>query len=160
MTESGNYYYNVMPFGLKNAGATYQRMMNKVFRNKIGDMLKVYTNDMIVKSTEELDHASHLKIGVRASSKMSNAIQSGKMHLRHTGRKVPRVLSNGTSHRGKPRQVSGILGISDAHLEKIHPNLKQHAHFPRSVRGEIRPTRISLVQTTAQGSHLRMDSRV
>ncbi|MCI93257.1 hypothetical protein A2U01_0114555, partial [Trifolium medium] len=29
MTESGNYYYNVIPFDLKNAGPTYQRMMNK-----------------------------------------------------------------------------------------------------------------------------------
>ena len=61
MTELGNYYYNVMPFGLKNAGATYQRMMNKVFRNEIGDMLEVYMDDMIVKSIEELDHAAHLK---------------------------------------------------------------------------------------------------
>ncbi|GAU18799.1 hypothetical protein TSUD_80880 [Trifolium subterraneum] len=61
MTESGNYYYNVMPFGLKNAGATYQRMMNKVFREEIGDMLEVYMDDMIVKSHEEVDHTIHLQ---------------------------------------------------------------------------------------------------
>ncbi|CAJ2653396.1 unnamed protein product [Trifolium pratense] len=61
MTESGNYYYKVMPFGLKNAGATYQRMMNKVFRGQIGDMLEVYMDDMIVKSPEELDHVLHLR---------------------------------------------------------------------------------------------------
>ncbi|PNX57945.1 gag-pol polyprotein [Trifolium pratense] len=61
MTESGNYYYNVMPFGLKNAGATYQRMMNKVFNNEIEDMLEVYMDDMIVKSEEEVDHTTHLK---------------------------------------------------------------------------------------------------
>ncbi|GAU10340.1 hypothetical protein TSUD_418960, partial [Trifolium subterraneum] len=61
MTETGNYYYNVMPFGLKNAGATYQRMMNKVFHNEIGDMLEVYMDDMIVKSEEEIDHTDHLK---------------------------------------------------------------------------------------------------
>ncbi|GAU43325.1 hypothetical protein TSUD_390240 [Trifolium subterraneum] len=61
MTETGNYYYNVMPFGLKNAGATYQRMMNKVFHDEIGDMLEVYMDDMIVKSEEEIDHTVHLK---------------------------------------------------------------------------------------------------
>ncbi|GAU48076.1 hypothetical protein TSUD_81360 [Trifolium subterraneum] len=61
MTETGNYYYNVMPFGLNNAGATYQRMMNKVFHNEIGDMLEVYMDDMIVKSEEEIDHTIHLK---------------------------------------------------------------------------------------------------
>ncbi|GAU26993.1 hypothetical protein TSUD_290450 [Trifolium subterraneum] len=61
MTETGNYYYNVIPFGLKNAGATYQRMINKVFHNEIGDMLEVYIDDMIVKSEEEIDHTAHLK---------------------------------------------------------------------------------------------------
>ncbi|KAK2376303.1 hypothetical protein QL285_077105 [Trifolium repens] len=61
MTPTGNYYYNVMPFGLKNAGATYQRMMNKVFRSQIGDMLEVYMDDMIVKSHDEIDHTAHLR---------------------------------------------------------------------------------------------------
>ncbi|MCI65098.1 hypothetical protein A2U01_0086356, partial [Trifolium medium] len=50
-----------MPFGLKNAGATYQRIMNKVFRGQIGDVLEVYMDDMIVKSHEETDHDVHLR---------------------------------------------------------------------------------------------------
>jgi len=62
MTESRNYYFNVMPFGLRNTGATYQRMMNKVYDKKLlGDILEVYMDDMIVKSQQEVDHASHLK---------------------------------------------------------------------------------------------------
>jgi len=62
MTESGNYYYNLMPFGLRNAGATYQHMMNKVYdKTLLGDILKVYMDDMIVKSQQEVDHAAHLK---------------------------------------------------------------------------------------------------
>ena len=62
MTESGNYYYNVMPFGLRNAGATYQRMMNKAYdKALLGDILEVYMDDMIVKSQQEVDHATHLK---------------------------------------------------------------------------------------------------
>ena len=61
MTESENYYYNVMPFGLKNVDVTYKRMMNKVFQGEIWDMLEVYMDNMIVKSKEEMDHALHLK---------------------------------------------------------------------------------------------------
>ena len=39
-----------MPFGLKNAGATYQRLMNKMFTNQIGRNVQVYVDDMLVKS--------------------------------------------------------------------------------------------------------------
>ena len=62
MTNSGNYYYNVMPFGLKNVGETYQRMINKVFCNEISDMLEVYMDDMIFKSRTDADHVAHLKM--------------------------------------------------------------------------------------------------
>ena len=45
-----NYHYTVMPFGLKNAGDTYQRMMTRMFRDKIGRTMEVYIDDMVVKS--------------------------------------------------------------------------------------------------------------
>ena len=50
------YCYNVLLFGLKNAGATYQRMVTKVFRPLIGKSMEVYINDMIIKSKERPNH--------------------------------------------------------------------------------------------------------
>ena len=48
----GTYYYWVMPFGLKNAGATYQRLVNKMFHKKIEASMEVYIDDMLVKSVK------------------------------------------------------------------------------------------------------------
>jgi hypothetical protein len=48
--DRGLYCYNMMPFGLKNAGATYQRLVNKMFRDQIGRKVEVYVDDMLVKS--------------------------------------------------------------------------------------------------------------
>ncbi|KAI3790848.1 hypothetical protein L2E82_04222 [Cichorium intybus] len=42
-----------MPFGLKNAGATYQRLVDQLFRNQIGRNIEVYVDDMVIKSLEE-----------------------------------------------------------------------------------------------------------
>ena len=50
ITKEGLYYYKVMPFGLKNAGATYQRLVNKVFADKIDRSMEVYVDDMLVKN--------------------------------------------------------------------------------------------------------------
>ena len=49
-----------MPFGLKNAGATYQRLMNKMFTQQIRRNVQVYVNDMLVKSVRENDHLCDL----------------------------------------------------------------------------------------------------
>lgn len=48
-----NYHYMVMPFSLKNAEATYQRMMTRIFREKIGGTVEVYIDDIVVKSKED-----------------------------------------------------------------------------------------------------------
>ena len=49
-TKKGIFCYKVMPFGLKNAGATYQRLVNKMFVDYLGDTMEVYIDDMLVKS--------------------------------------------------------------------------------------------------------------
>ena len=61
ITSQGLYCYKVMPFGLKNAGATYQRLVNRMFNKQIGRNMEVYIDDMLVKSKEELAHLDDLK---------------------------------------------------------------------------------------------------
>nr|KYP63499.1 Retrovirus-related Pol polyprotein from transposon 17.6 [Cajanus cajan] len=58
--DSANFCYRVMPFGLRNAGATYQRLMDKIFRRQIGTCLEVYVDDMVIKSTSVGDHLKDL----------------------------------------------------------------------------------------------------
>ena len=50
VTPIGNYHYKAMPFGLKNAGSTYQRMMTRMFESQLGKNIEVYIDDMVVKS--------------------------------------------------------------------------------------------------------------
>ena len=61
ITSQGLYCYKVMPFGLKNAEATYQILVNKMFNKKIGRNMEVYVDDMLVKSKEELAHLDDLR---------------------------------------------------------------------------------------------------
>ena len=61
VTNQGLFCYKVMPFDLKNADATYQRLMNKMFAHQIGINVQVYMNDMLVKSRREDDHLDDLK---------------------------------------------------------------------------------------------------
>lgn len=50
MTRHGLFCYKVIPFGLKNAGATYQNLVKKMFTQLIGHTMEVYVGDMITKS--------------------------------------------------------------------------------------------------------------
>ncbi|XP_040996080.1 uncharacterized protein LOC121242255 [Juglans microcarpa x Juglans regia] len=49
-----------MPFDLKNAGATYQRLVNRMFKHQIGKTMEVYVNDLLVKSKELAQHLANL----------------------------------------------------------------------------------------------------
>ena len=61
ITSQRLYCYKVMPFKLKNVGATYQRLINKMFNKQIGRNMEVYVDDMLVKSKEEVTHLDDLR---------------------------------------------------------------------------------------------------
>ena len=55
------YCYDVMPFSLKNVGATYQRLVTKIFRPLLCNTMEAYIDNMLVKSKERFDHTKHLQ---------------------------------------------------------------------------------------------------
>ncbi|RVX23028.1 Retrovirus-related Pol polyprotein from transposon 297 [Vitis vinifera] len=87
ITPHGLYCYRVMPFGLKNVGATYQRLMTKIFKPLIGDVVEVYIDDVVVKSKTRSEHTQHLqkvfhllrKYGMKLNpAKCAFGVSSGK----------------------------------------------------------------------------------
>ncbi|KAL0462473.1 UNVERIFIED_CONTAM: Pro-Pol polyprotein [Sesamum latifolium] len=61
ITPTGIFCYVTMPFGLKNARATYQHLVDKIFRPQIGRNVEVYVDDMLVKSREARNHVADLE---------------------------------------------------------------------------------------------------
>ena len=87
-TPWGTYGYKVMPFGLKNAGATYQHAMVTLFHDMTHKDIEVYVDDMIKKSQTEEEHLVHLqnlfdclrKFRLRLNpNKCTFGVQSGKL---------------------------------------------------------------------------------
>ena len=100
-----------MSFGLKNAGSIYQRMMTKMFKPQLGKNVKVYIDDMVVKSKVVPEHVGDLenifetlrkhKLGLNAS-KCSFGVGSGKF------------LGYMVTHRGieiNPDQIKAINNL-------------------------------------------------
>ena len=61
ITERGLYCYKVMPFRLKNAGATYQRLINQMFSKHIGRKVEASIDDMVIKSKNSKDHVKDME---------------------------------------------------------------------------------------------------
>ncbi|KAL0381096.1 UNVERIFIED_CONTAM: hypothetical protein Sangu_0173900 [Sesamum angustifolium] len=69
--SKGIYGYKVMSFGLKNAGATYERTMQKIFDDKLNKNIECYVDDLVVKSKIRQDHLQDLRKIYRTTKKIS-----------------------------------------------------------------------------------------
>ena len=103
--------YNVMPFGLKNVGSTYQRLVTKMFRPLLEKTMEVYIDDMLVKSKERLDHTTHLQQAFKLLRAYNMKLNPTKCAF---GVSVGRFLGFMMTHRGivaNPTPASGYFRI-------------------------------------------------
>ena len=84
ITTEGLYEFNVMPFGLTNAPATFQRLMNKVFKNQLNKFVVIYLDDTNVFSTTFKDHLLHLRIVFDKLRQNGLKLQPSKCHFGKT----------------------------------------------------------------------------
>ncbi|KAJ9542262.1 hypothetical protein OSB04_028768 [Centaurea solstitialis] len=120
MTDKGIYCYKVMPFGLKNAGSTYQRLVNMMFKEHLGRTMEVYIDDMLVKSERSHDHIDHLK-------QSFDILRQYKMKLNPTkcsfGVRAGKFLGYMVTQRGieaSPEQIKAIKEIqSPRNLKEV-----------------------------------------
>ena len=129
VTPIENYHYKVMPFGLKNAGFTYQRMMTRMFESQLGKNIEIYMDDMVVKSKVVSEHLGDLgdilevlrKYKLRLNtSKCSFGVGSGKFlgyKVTHKGIEVNpnqiKAINNLQSPRN-PKEVQKLTGMATA----------------------------------------------
>jgi len=118
ITLWGTFCYKVMPFRLKNAGATYQRAMVALFPDMMHKEIEVYVDDMIVKSAYEEEHVVNLK-------KLFERLRKYKLRLNPSkctfGVKSGRLLGFIVSQRGievDPDKVRAILEMPHPCTEK------------------------------------------
>lgn len=81
MNNTTNYCYSIMPFGLKNTKATYQRLMDKIFTNQLGKNREVYANDMVVKCRSTIFLTKNLVEIFAKIWKYNMKLNPKKMHI-------------------------------------------------------------------------------
>ena len=110
VTPTGNYHYKVMSFGLKNTGSTYQRMMTRMLKPQLGKSIKIYVDNMVVKSKVVSKHLEDL-------DSTFNVLRKYKLHLNASkcsfGIGSGKFLGYMVTHRGIKVNLYQIKVIND-----------------------------------------------
>ena len=102
-----------MPFGLKNTGATYHRLVNRMFQKQIGTTMEVYIDDMLVKSTTAELHIAHLSEEFQILRNYNIKLNPAKCAF---GVSAEKFLGFIVNHRGIEANLDKIKVVLDMSL--------------------------------------------
>ena len=120
------YCYRVMLFRLKNVGATFQRMVNKVFKDLIGSTMEVYIDDMLVKSVHHADYLQHLDKAFNLLSQYKVKLSPNKCTFGVASRKFLGYLVTQWGIEADLDQISTILNMMSPNCMKEVQTLNRH----------------------------------
>ena len=118
ITRHGLYCYKVMPFGLKNAGVTYQRLVNKMFSQQIGRNMEVYMDDMLIKSREEFTHLDDLKETFATLKKHQMRLNPSKCVFGVASEKFLGFMVSQRGIEANPEKVQAIINMASPRIIK------------------------------------------
>ena len=101
-----------MPFGLKNVGATYQRLMNKMFAQQIERNVQVYVDDMLVKSRREEDHLEDLRETFNTLCSYNMKLNPGKCVFGVTAGKFLGFIVSQRGIEANPDKIRTIMEMA------------------------------------------------
>ena len=111
VTAHGTYCYRVMPFGLKNERATYQRLVNRMFQNQLGITMEVYIDDMLVKSTSVGLHIAHLSEAFWILRNYNMKLNPAKCAFGLSAGKLLGFIVNRRGIEANPDKIKAILDM-------------------------------------------------
>ena len=117
ITEWGTYCYRVMPFGLKNASATYQRAATTLFHDMMHRDVEVYVDDMIVKSRDRADHWAALECFFKRIRCFRLRLNPKKCTFGVTSRKLLGYMISERGIEVDPDKIRAILDMSPPQTE-------------------------------------------
>ena len=112
VTSQGLFCYRVMPFSLKNAGTTYQRLMNRVFASQIRRNVQVYVDDMLVKSRREEDHLEDLRETFDTLCSYNMKLNPGKYAFGVTAGKFLGFMVSQRGIEANPDKIRAIIEMT------------------------------------------------
>ena len=111
ITSQALFCYKVMPFGLKNARATYQRLVNHMFRPQIGRNVEVYVDDMLVKSLDERSHLDDLQETFETLRRYKMKLNPSKCAFRVSSGKFLGFMVSQRGIEANPDKIQAILDM-------------------------------------------------
>ncbi|PKA48595.1 RNA-directed DNA polymerase like [Apostasia shenzhenica] len=139
ITDHGTFCYTVLPFDLKNTGATYQRMINTIFRRQTGCNMEAYVDDLLIKSQSGVDHLEVLRETLETYRAHNIRLNPSKSIF---GAAYRKFLGHMVSARGievNPKTIKAILDLDPpriiTNIQKLNGRITALSRFISKMGG-------------------------